>query len=81
MQIGSATTESIRQDCLGLRKITCRWVPRFLTETQKQDRVDYCLAMLKKFDGGRLKRVYDIVTGDESCFYYYDSAMKRQSQV
>ena len=38
----------------------------FLTETQKQDRVDYCLAMLKKFDGGRSKRVDDIITGDES---------------
>ena len=70
LQIGSAATESTRHDYLDLRKITCRWVPRFLTEAQKQDRVDYCLAMLKKFDGGRLKRVYDIITGNESCFYY-----------
>jgi histone-lysine N-methyltransferase SETMAR len=37
--------------------------------------------MLEKFDGGRSKRVYDIITGDESWFYYYDPETKRQSQV
>ena len=81
MQIGAAVTKSILYDYLGLRKITCRWVPRFLTKAQKQDRADYCLAVLKKFDGGKSKRVHDIITGDESCFYYYDPETKRQSQV
>ena len=81
MQIGSAATESILHDCLGLRKMTCRWVPHFLNEAQKQDSVDYRLAMLKKFDGGRSQRVHDIITGDESCFYYYDPETKRQNQV
>ena len=76
-----AATESILHDYLGLRKFTCRWVLHFLTEAQNQDRVDYCLAMLKKFDGGRSKRVYDIITGDESCFYYYGPETKRQSEV
>jgi len=80
-QIRSAAIKSILHDYLGLRKITCRWVPHFLTEAQKQDRVDYCLEMLKKFDGGRSKGVYDIITGDESCFYYYDPELKRQSQM
>jgi histone-lysine N-methyltransferase SETMAR len=37
--------------------------------------------MLEKFDRGRSKRVYDIITGDESWFYYYDPETKRQSQV
>ena len=38
--------------------------------------------MLKKFEGrGRSKRVYDIITGDENWFYYYDPETKRQSQV
>ena len=65
--MGSAATKSILHDYLGLRKMTCRWVSHFfLTEAQKQDRVDYCLAMLKKFDGSRSKRVDDIITDDES---------------
>ena len=81
LQIGSAATESILHDYLGLRKMTCRRVPHFLTEAQKQDRVDYCLAMFNKFDGGKSKRVYDIITGDESWFCYYDPKTKRRSQV
>ena len=28
--------------------MTCRWVPHFLVEAEKQGRVDYCLTMLKK---------------------------------
>lgn len=61
--------------------ITYRSVPYFLTEAQKQEHVDYCLKMLEKFDDGRSKRVLDIVTGDESRFYYYDPEMKRYCQV
>ena len=37
--------------------------------------------MLKKFDGGSSNRVDNIITGDESCFYYYDPQTKRQSEV
>ena len=81
LQIGSAAAGSILHNYLGFRTIICRWVSHFLTETQKQDRVDYCLAMLKKFDGCRSKCMYDIITGDESWFYYYDPETKRQNQV
>jgi hypothetical protein len=49
LQIGSAATESILHDYLGLRKVTCRWVPHFLTEAQRQGRVDYSLAMKAGF--------------------------------
>ncbi len=77
LQIGSAATEPILHEYLGLRKITCCWVPHSLTEAQKQDHVGYCVEMLEKFDSGRSKRVCDIITGDESWFYYYDSETKR----
>ena len=50
MKIRLTAAESILHDYLGLRKITCRWVPRFLTEAQKQGRIDYCLAMPKTFN-------------------------------
>ena len=52
--------------------MTCRWVSQFLSEVEKQDLMDSCLSMLKKFDGGRRKLMYNIITGDENCFYYYD---------
>ena len=35
----------------------CRWMCQFLTAAEKQERVAYCLAMLKKFDASRSKRV------------------------
>ncbi|CAF1257765.1 unnamed protein product [Rotaria sp. Silwood1] len=57
LQIGSASTEIILHDYLGLQKLHV------------------------KFNGGKSKRVYDIITGDESWFYYYDPQTKRQSQV
>ena len=76
-----AATESTRHDYLGLRKITCRWVPHFLTKAQRQDRIDYYPKMLKKSDGGRSKRVCDIIAGNDSWFYCYGSETKRQSQV
>ena len=66
LQLGSAVTESIPHDYLGLRKMTCRWMSQFLTDAEKQDRLHSCLAILKKFDGGRSKRVDDIITGDKS---------------
>ncbi len=76
MQIRSAVTEATLHDYLGLRMITCRSVPYFLTTAQKQEHVQYCLKMLEKFDGGRSRRVHDIVTGDGSQLYYYDPEMK-----
>ena len=66
LQLGSAVTESIPHDYLGSRKMICRWMSQFLTDAKKQDRVDSCLVILKKFDGGRSKRVDDIITGDKS---------------
>lgn len=37
--------------------------------------------MLRKFDGGRSARVWDIVTGDETFVYQYDPDSKQQSTV
>ena len=44
--------------------ITCRSVPYFSTEAQKQEHVDYRLKMLEKFDYGRSRRVHDIIIDD-----------------
>ena len=37
--------------------------------------------MLRKYDRGASKHVYDIVTGDESWIYAYESESKKQSTV
>ena len=41
-------SESIADDCLALRKMTCPSRTHFLTEAEKQALVDSCLEMLRK---------------------------------
>ena len=76
-----ASVESILHDHLKVGKIASRWIPHLLTQAQKQARVEWCRFMLKKCDGGRSKRVAEIVTGDETCIYSYHPETKQQSTV
>nr|XP_012227307.1 PREDICTED: uncharacterized protein LOC105675080 [Linepithema humile] len=77
--IGMTQIRTILHDHLAVRKLCARWIPHNLTQAQKKARVDWCKKMLKKFDRGQAKSVYDIVTGDESWIYCYESESKRQS--
>ena len=81
MKISSGSLTCIPHDSLGVRRRCTRWVPNNLSEEQKQDRVDWCTHMLRKFDGGRSPRVWDIVTGHETWVYQYDPETKQQSAV
>ena len=76
--ITSTTINSIIHDYLNLRKVCARWVPHTLIDDQKQLRVQFCRHSLKRFEEGRSRRVFDIMTGDESCFYHYDPEIKEQ---
>jgi len=77
--IGMTQIKTILHDHLGVRKLCARWIPHNLTEAQKKARVKWSKEMLKKYDYGRSKAVYDIVTGDESWIYCYEPESKRQS--
>ena len=69
MKILSGSLTHILHDSLDVRKRCTRWVPHNLSEEQKLGRVDWCTHMLRKFDGGRSPRVWDIVTGDKIWVY------------
>ena len=56
---------SIKHDSLKLRKITSRWIPNFLNEQNRKERVEACRENLRVFKEGNW-RLYDVVTGDES---------------
>jgi histone-lysine N-methyltransferase SETMAR len=79
--IGASTVNSILHEYLGVRKLASRWIPHSLSDEQKEQRVDWCRFMLKKFDNGRSKSVSYIVTGDETWIYAYDPETKQQSTV
>ena len=71
LDISSTSVYSILHEHLAVKKICSRWIPRNLTIAQKKARVDWCKTMLEKYDGGVLKDVYEIATGDESWICAY----------
>ena len=76
--ISSIAINSIIHDYLNRRKVCGGWVPHTLTDDQKQLRLQFCHHSLNRFEEGWSRRVFDIITGDESCFYHYDSELKEQ---
>ena len=76
--ISSTAFNSLIHHYLNLRKVCARWVPHTLTDDQKQLRLQFCRHSLKRFEEGRSRRVFDIITGDESCFYHDDPELKEQ---
>jgi [histone H3]-lysine36 N-dimethyltransferase SETMAR len=64
-----------------VKKICSRWIPHNLTTAQKDARVNWCKEILKKYNGGASKAVYNIYTGDESWIYAYEPKTKQQSTV
>ncbi|KAI6646177.1 hypothetical protein LOD99_9384 [Oopsacas minuta] len=81
LKIGKAAINTILHDYLGVRRSAARWIPHNLSEMQLEARVEWCKFMLKKFKGGEYKRVYDILTCDETWIYQYDLETKRQSSI
>ena len=53
-------------------------MPHTLTDDQKQLRVQFCCHSLKRFEEGRSRPMFDIITGDESCFCHDDPELKEQ---
>jgi len=77
--IGMSAIQKILHDHLAIRKLCSRWIPHNLTQAQKEARVKWCKVNLKKYMRGKSKLVYNIVTGDESWIYCYETESKRQS--
>ena len=49
-----------------------------LTEEQKRGRMERWLHMLRKFDVGRSERVRDIVTNNETFFFFLYTSLSRK---
>ena len=81
LNIGETALNTILHEHLLVRKVSAHWVPHSLTEEERQHRANWCQYVLKNFDHGMSKEVYNIVTGDESWIYQFDPETKRQSSV
>lgn len=78
MDISTGSTHSILREDLALRRIAAKFVPRLLTNEQKQLRLEVSQDMLDSVakDSGFMDT---IITGDESWVYGYDPETKAQS--
>ena len=77
LEISLGSTHSIIKS-LGYRKICAKWVPKKMTENQKQTRVDCCrdLTQMAQANPDFFERY---ITGDETWVYYYDPESRQQS--
>ncbi|GBP78811.1 Nucleolar protein 4 [Eumeta japonica] len=81
LDIGSAVMKTIIHDRHSLRKRCSIWVSHKLIDKHKDHRVDWCRYMIEEFYIGEIKNVYNMLTGNETQPYNYNSETKRQSTV
>jgi len=68
----------ILNENLGMHRIAAKFVPRLLTDDQKQNRVDASQELLHRVNGDD-NFLKNITTGDETLVYGYDVETKVQS--
>ena len=79
--IHSSSVLKILHERLGLRKICAHWVPHLLTDEQKQSLVRLASQVLEKYDKCDPCRLEEIVTGDETWIYHFQSDSKAENKV
>jgi len=76
--LSCGTINRIIHEHLKLRKVVARWVPHELTDENRRKRVKDCRENLKLFREGKW-RLCDVVTGDESWFFYRQIGRKQDN--
>ena len=64
---------------LGCTKVCSRWVPRMSTPEKKQNRVEICEEVLKRYREEEDQFLLNIFTGDASWIHHFDTEEKRLS--
>ena len=80
-QLSPPQVSQIFHENLGVRKRCARWVPRMLTEAQRQARVEWCHYMIQRFNDGNSRALDLLATGDETWVYVFEPETKQQSAV
>jgi [histone H3]-lysine36 N-dimethyltransferase SETMAR len=75
--ISSERVHFILHENLGLSKVCARWVPRLLTNEQKEFRALLSLNLYHRFVEDEDEFRCRLVTGDETWVYYYDPPTKQ----
>ena len=67
-------------DCLGMHKLTARWVPKSLSDKQMATRASVYSALLKRFRSKEDDFLSRLVTVDETWVHYCEPENKAQSR-
>ena len=76
--ISHDSVSTILHDCLGMRKLTARWVPKSLSDEQMITRASVCSALLERFRS-KDDFLLRLMTVDETWVHYYEPENKAQS--
>ena len=77
--VSYGTIYNILHDNLGLEKKSARWVPKLLSDLQKQERVQICRKFIAAVYRHSMAMLDRIVTMDETMVSYHTPETKRQS--
>ena len=77
--ISHGSVSTILHDCLGMRKLKARWVPKSLSHEQMATAASVCSALLKRFRS-KDDFLLRLVTVDETLVHYFEPQNKAQSR-
>ena len=63
-----------------MTEVCSTWIPHLLTSLQRYERVEGCEELLALYEEEGNDFISRIITGDKSCFYYYQSESKQSSK-
>ena len=79
LHISHGSVSTTLHDCLGMHKLTARWVPKSLSDEQMATRASIYSALLKRFRSKEDDFLSCLVTVDETWVHYYEPENKAQS--
>ena len=69
--ISEGSVQTILKKHLDLRKVCARWVPHFLTEEQRTQRLKCARELLKTYKGCNSRGFSNLLTGDETWVHMF----------
>ena len=81
LDIPKSIVHEIMSNHFGMCNVCIRWVPKFLTPSQRTRRTECCLELLQGSEPNPTNFFGRIVTEEESWTYYYNPPTKLKSKV
>ncbi|KAJ9583151.1 hypothetical protein L9F63_022502 [Diploptera punctata] len=78
LALSRGSVQSILKDDLNMRRIAAKFVPRLLSNDQKESRVIACTDLKEQLKNDP-RFMEKVITGDETWIYGYDPETKQQS--